>query len=264
MAKADKKAQPAAPSGLDAILQQIQSMPAPAAGATRQPLGPPTEFYGERAAVAPGTAGFTPFLKGDEWTPAYAPPEIRARLQAKMNAAGLYGTAGYQPGVWTNDDAGAYQVILETANARGVADPEQALDLFAAEARVTNPKAKAPRAPLVVSYADPEAVRQVVRKSALDMLGQRLGNADESRIVQAYQAYTTQSQQAQYAASNPEGMGGSYTEPMSAQAFAQAQVEATDPGQLGAQRYLDAFGEITKSLGTLVSAPRTTSGGGVA
>jgi hypothetical protein len=161
-------------------------------------------------------------------------------------------------------DADSYAVILETANARGVADPEQALDLFAAEARVTNPKAKAPRAPLVTQYADPEAVRQVVRKSALDMLGQRLSDADESRIVQAYQAYTTQSQQAQYAASNPEGMGGSYTEPMSAQAFAQAQVGATNPQQLGAQRYLDAFGEIAKSLGTLVNAPRTTSGGGVA
>lgn len=256
---AEKKAPsaPALPAGLP-------PMPDITAAAKRQPLGPPEEVFAERAALDPRLAGFHPFLQGDQYEPGWGGTERMARLQAKMNAAGLYGTDGYVPGVWAPKDADAYAMILETANARGVADPEQALDLFAAEARVTNPKAKAPRAPLVTQYADPEAVRQVVRKSALDMLGQRLSDADESRIVQAYQAYTTQSQQAQYAATNPGGMGGSYTEPMSAQAFAQAQVEATDPGQLGAQRYLDAFGEITKSLGTLVSAPRTTSGGGVA
>jgi hypothetical protein len=263
---ADKQKQPQQPAGgldVNAILAQLGPPPTVDTD-KRQPLGPPTAFYGERAAagVAPAP-GFQPFLQGDQWVPASQPSENRARLQAKMNAAGLYGTQGYIPGVWTNDDAAAYQVVLENANATGVSDPERALDLFAQQARVKSPKAKQPRAPLVVQYADPESIRQVVRDSSLTMLGKRLSDAEEQRIISGYQAYTAAGQRQAYAAGGDqygEGGGGSVTKPMGYDEYARAQIESSHPAELGAQRYLDGFGAIVKSLGTVVNQPPLVGG----
>jgi hypothetical protein len=244
-----KKDQPAAPSGLDQILSLINTT-APTADTAnpRQPLGPPKQFYTEQGQIM-GTArdpSFTPYLNGDEWVPAYSmSTEDRARLKARMNAAGLYGTNGYTPGSWTRDDAAAYQTVLESANAMGIRDANVVIDNLASEASRGH-RVMGPRAPLVSRITDPEAVRRVVRSTALDLTGQRLSDEEEARIVNAYRSYEQGLDQSAYAAGGAAygTVGGTVATPMSPEDFASSQIESSHAGDVAGVRYAKGVEQI--------------------
>lgn len=248
---------------LAAILAAIGPAPSGAAGQQRQInyFGPPEGYYATPDFQKGMQPGFVPFQDGDQYGPAFDPPEKRARLQAKMNAIGLYGTDGYRSGVWGPDDAKAYSAILETANASGITDAEEALDRFAAQQAVKSPKVKAPRAPLVTRLYDQQAIRMTVQDSARKILGQALPDEEADRIMSAYQAYDAATQRNLYSAQTPEGPGGTVTQAMSPEEYARTEVERARPVEAGSQRYLDAFDKIVGSLGTMVKPPDLYGGG---
>lgn len=234
--------------------------PMAVAGSTRQPLGPPSGYYQEQALVNPELAGFQPYVQGDQWTPAYnLTPEDRDRLKARMNAAGLYGTSGYQSGTWTNEDSNAYQTVLEAANGMGQRDPEVVINNIASEA-TKGPRTQGPRAPLVSKISNPDDIRAVIKDSAFSLIGQRLSAEEEERLVAMYQQREQAENQATYAAG---GAGGTVTGVPSMQAFAEGQIEALRPGAVGAHQHLAAFEKILGSLGTMVEPTENYRGQGL-
>lgn len=212
----------------------------------RRPIGLPEQTLAETH------PGFKPFIQGDEYGPQNLSPADRLRIQLIMNRTGLL-SDDYSPGVWDPRSADAYQNVLALGNSMGTRDIEAVLGEYSMQAQTYGTKVKKPRAALTVSYANPESVRQVVRESSYKMLGARLGDAEEQALVSAYQSQYLAAQQAQYAATG-EG-GGSYTEPMSAQEFAQGQLQARP--EAGQQRYLQAFDKAMEVFtGTVVPVPR--------
>lgn len=226
--------------------------PMTATGTARQPLGPPQGYYQEQALVNPALAGFTPYVQGDEWVPAYnLTTEDRDRLKARMNQAGLYGSSGYQSGTWTTEDSNAYQIVLEAANGMGQRDPEVVINNIASEA-TKGPRVQGPRAPLVSKISNPDDIRAVIKDSAFSLIGQRLSAADEDRLVAMYQQREQSENQGAYGAA---GDGGTVTGAPSMQAFAESQIETLRPSEVGVHQHLAAFEKI---LGTMnASAPET-------
>lgn len=230
----------------------------------RAPIGAPEEFYtpgyqerqleGERL-----PPGFEPWRDGDEAMPGTWGRNEKARLQAMLNAAGLYAGKAYRAGDWGRDDATALKEVLEFANYQGIDNINEAVRRYAETATTESLAGRAPRAPLVVSAANPEAVRQTVRATALNLMGRRLSDAEEARLVQGFIAQDTGAQQAQYGAG---AAGGSFTEPLTAEQYATSQLEGT--AEAGDQRYLDGFEKILKSAtSTMVQGPTLTGQGGV-
>lgn len=205
-------------------------------------------------------ADFKPFMEDDEWSPMSFAPDDQARIKALMKASGLYGRGGYVGKGWSTDDATAMKTVLAYANSVGIDDPLAAAKQFAQEAATGGLTAKATENQLVTRFANPEAVRQVVRRASLDLMGQRLSDAEEARLVAGFQGQYQGAQRAQFAAQESEA-GGAYTEPLSAEEYATAQIE--NRPEAGAHRYLDAFDAIVNSLGSTVPGPTLTGQGGV-
>lgn len=255
MAKKEEK--PATSDRLSRIEQFLASAPTIAAGNARQPLGPPQGFYDEQGAVLadlgrPRDPSFMPYVTGDEWVPAFnVPPEDRDRLKARMNAAGLYGAGGYQPGSWTREDANAYQLVLESANGMGVRDPTVVIDNIASEA-IKSPRVAGQRAPLVNRVPDQTTIRNVVRDTALTLTGMRLAPEQEENIVAAYRSYVSGLNQQEYALGQTGGPGGVTNTPMAVEDFAEGQLEAINPEGVQRERGLDFMDKL------LQSATRTT------
>lgn len=262
---ADKKTPAPAPEDpLAAFGLNLGPIPTISAGNARQPLGPPQGFYTEQAIADPKLAGFEPYVNGDEWVPAYTySPEDRDRLKSRMNAAGLYGTTGYSSGTWTADDARAYQTVLESANGMGQRDADVVIDNLANSARA-GARVQGPKAPLVSRITNPDDIRAVLRQSAYDLTGSRLSDADEQRLIAAYQGQQTAADQAANAgAGGAPGSATTVTNEASMQNFANAQIEQMRPGDVATHRHLAAFEKILQSMGTLAPETPTYAGGGM-
>lgn len=231
----------------------------------RAPLGPPEGYYtGPTARLDPVTQGtFTPYYDGDEWEPRTTDPKERARLQALMNRAGLYGEANgnFPAGRWGREEATAYKQVLEEANAAGTADVDSVLQGLITSAETVGLKGKTPKQPLVSARTNPESIRQTLRKTSLLLTGMRLSDEEERRIIDGYTGLESAAAAQRQSVADSE-VGGSYTEAPSVEEYATSQLENTP--QAAAQRYLDAFEKIHASLtGNITEGARFTEGGGV-
>jgi hypothetical protein len=266
--KAPKKTTAASP---DDVLADI-GMPAfdPsmfAAPGQRAPIGAPEEFFGAayqekmQDPTERMRPGFEPWRDGDEGLPGTWDRNSKARLQAMMLSAGLY-SEGEVPaaGAWRASDAAAMRKVLEYANYEGIDDINEAVRGYAQISSASPERATAARAPLTVKYANPEAVRQVVRQSSLNLLGRRLSDEEEARLVSGFQSQYAGAQRAEYAAGET---GGAVTQPLGPEEYAASQLEGTP--EAGDQRYLSAFEKMVQTMtSTVVEGPRLTGKGGVA
>lgn len=262
MAKKDNK--PKAPTTDEALAQL--GIPAfdpsmfQSASARRPTIGAPEQFFVERAIEFP--AGFEPWRSGDETRPGTWDRNDRARLQAMMQASGLYSEGKPPiPGSWRKEDNDAMRVVLEFANNQGISDLNEAVRLYATEAAASGVSSlnSSARQPLVLNYANPEAVRQVVRKTSMDLLGRRLSDTEEQRLITGFQNQSLASQRAAYGV---DATGGSVTQPLDATSYAESQLAGT--AEAGDQRFLSAFERLAKTFGdTLTEAPTLTGQGGV-
>jgi hypothetical protein len=268
---AKKKEEPKTEDRLSRI-EQFLAAPVEVGGANaRQPLGPPKDFYteqsayqGEMGTVDPEFAAKGPYITGDEWMPGYGmSDEDRDQLKARMFAAGLYGSGGYSSGSWTQADANAYQIVLESANGMGRRDPNVVIDNLASEAR-RGARVRAPRAPLVNQISNPDDIRAIVRKSAYELTGSRLSDEEEQRLISMYQGSQTAENQAVHAAGGAaEGATTTVIQAAGMQNFAEAQIERMRPGEVASHRHLDAFDKILQSMGTLATETPEFEGGGL-
>jgi hypothetical protein len=267
---AKKKEAPKAASA-DDVLASI-GMPAfdPsmfAAAGQPAPIGLPEQFftptYQEKQQMPEERMrpGFEPWRSGDEGLPGTWDRNSKARLQSLMLAAGLYAKGDVPAaGAWRASDAAAMRKVLEYANYQGIDDINEAVRSYAQISATSPENATAARAPLTVKYANPEAVRQVVRKSSLDLLGRRLSDEEEGRLVSGFQSQYGGAQRAEYGA---EATSGSATAPLTAEEYTTSKLEGT--AEAGDQRYLSAFEKMIQTMtGTVVEGPRLTGKGGVA
>jgi hypothetical protein len=246
------------PEQLQAMLAGTVTQPAPIGGpetfftpAYQEKMQGPTERM---------RPGFEPWRDGDEGLPGTWDRNSKARLQSLMLAAGLYGK-GEVPaaGAWRASDAAAMRKVLEYANYEGIDDINEAVRGYAQISSQSPENATAARAPLTVKYANPEAVRQVVRQSSLNLLGRRLSDEEEAKLISGFQAQSVGAQRAEYAA---DATGGAATAPLSAESYAESQLGGT--AEAGDQRYLSAFDKMVKTMtGTVVEGPRLSGKGGV-
>lgn len=233
--------------------QLIASIPQVGTGTAPKLHGPAEEFYARGGQAIPD---FEPFIAGDEWNPQGLSPAEKVRIQQIMIRVGLLSPTDYAPAVWDDRSARAFSSVLGLANSKGMTNYEDALSEYARIADTYGVAPKQARQALTVQYENPEAIRQVVRKSSLSLLGRRLPDQEEAALISAYQSQYTGAQQAQYAAGGEAG--GAYTAPLSMEEFATSRLEGRP--EAGAQRYLDAFSEITKSLGVMAARPEEIGG----
>lgn len=270
---ADKKKVPAPPADeLASFGITVPAMPTIGAGNARQPLGPPQGFYAEQTAFQTEAGTLDPefqakgaYVTGDEWVPAFnLTKEERDALKARMNAAGLYGTSGFASGDWTQADANAYQIVLESANGMGIRNADVVIDNLANDAR-RSPRVQGPRAPLVSQISNPDDIRAVIRKSAYELTGSRLSDDDEQRLISMYQGQQGSVNAAVHAGgSAAPGLSTAVTNEAGMQNFANAQIERMRPGEVQNVRAMNFMDKMLESIGTTqIQGPASYSGEGL-
>lgn len=260
---AEKRKAPAAPAKKksDELLEQLANLDLGTTATLSPTVGPGEQYYTDPRYNVAAPPGYQPWRDIDTWGPGAFSAEEKAAIQQRLAAVGLYENKTYRPGIWAAEDASAFSRVLEFANAQFIADPYEALNAYERTVSTQSPRTAGPRAPLVTQYANPESVRMVVRDSSYKMLGRRLSDDEEARIVQAYQGQYAGSQAAEYAAG---ATGGGFTAPMAPADFAESQIERQFGTEVGVQKGIDAFGEIVKNFGTIAEKPRLTAEGGIA
>lgn len=270
---------------IDAIMgldSQSGQLPLP------QPIGVPQYTYDSQGNVVPwaaqiphtgyeGAGGFKGlglsqyeyntqqaprYFDGDEWIPAAWSPEKIADLQRSLIAAGLIDLSStVRIGVYDDVTRSAFGGLLATSNGSG-------LSWTTALASVAAVTAKAGGAPgeasLPVKLSNPDDLKAIFRKVAIDTLGQGYTDDQLNGLVAAYQSQERAAQTSAYeqpfaaAASAKVGdvvgggatPGGTTTGIVSPTTFAETQIREQNPALAGAHDILggvDQFMSIIRS-----------------
>jgi hypothetical protein len=232
--------------------------PAGAGGSRPSPLGVPESYT-----PAAGPSPVEKYREGDQYLPQGASREEIARMQARLDQAGLFDAeAKYRLGFWDQESADAYARLLKYSNRSG-ADADTTLRQVSqfglpddeVEAGTGGRRAGVSgRARSAVSLTHPDDIRNVADRTARQMLGRKLTDDELNRMVGAFHA-------AQYGSGS--ATGDVTTAPPSLETFAETQVEAADPAAAASHRYLEGFERLTKALGPMVDTPTLGPGGGV-
>lgn len=187
------------------------------------------------------------YYDGDEWIPAsYSANEI-FNMQTALAKVGLL-RGNWSGGYWDTPTMSAYRELLGMANASGVTDADQLLSRMLSQVQemggtglftvdengnvVLAREEGATRAPLVTRTTDPAALKQVFRRSVIELLGE---GWDENQLDQMVSAYNSLEVQRQKEAYDMELTGGSIVDIPSPEMFAEQQITEKDPA--GAQAY---------------------------
>jgi hypothetical protein len=218
-----------------------------------RPLGPggPQPMGVVRGAV-PGVMGQVAplYREGEQYRPGGGRPEDIARLQVQLDGAGLM-KKGYRLGVWDEESIAGYSRLLKYANQQGH-DAKTALDALGtltAEEREElglDSRAKAERAPMVISVSHPEDLKAVANKTARQILGKNLSDEELNRFVSAYQGMQSSSQAATYGARET---GGTVTQEPEAATAAEAQIRQAHPTETFGNDLLDVYDRALKIFG---------------
>lgn len=217
----------------------------PIPGAVPKPGQSPIGNYGTTGMVFGGEKP-TPtgrYMDGDEFIPANYDANTIYQLQVEMAKAGLL-TSNFPHGVWDPSTMGAYRDLLAMANAQGVT-AEQAL---AQAVSATNALGyeTSPRAPLVIRQTDPGTLRQVFRKSMIDLTGVGVNQEQINNMVASYHQMESQRQQSAY---DTEPEGGTVTDIPTPQDFAEDQIRTNNPEGVAGEEGLSYMNDFMRMAG---------------
>lgn len=162
------------------------------------------------------------YYEGDEYRVRPMSPAAIAAIQDQMARAGLL-TTDFMMGVWDPATAEAYKVLLGQANAQGIT-VEQAMTLMGSGEQmqwdpatgtyqsVGGSAGPAPVPELVTRVTDPEVLKSVFRRAAIEMIGIGWSEEQLERAAAAYNNVERTRQQEQYDAQLAAGQLGSMTE----------------------------------------------------
>lgn len=172
-------------------------------------------------------------------------PEAIAGLQRQLVNAGLL-TGRVVLGVWDDTSAAAFRQVLAIANVNGY-NVDEALQYVATQA--ANPEnviGAASRAPLTVSLTNPTDLARIFQQTAEATMGRRLDTPDIEKLVNSYQQLESGYQNTAY---GQQETGGTVTAPPSAGAFAESELEETNPGEVGATEIANQFDNFLDIIG---------------
>lgn len=224
----------------------------------------------------PGTTTVQPrYYEGAEWWPVktnMTPQAVRS-LQTQLVQSGLLNGKDYTDGVWDPASREAFAEVLNMANNQGVEWPD-ALNHYMSgfplefDAASGTYKRKVPgesrtRAPLVTRFTNPNDLAATANEVALKRLGRRFSQEEMTKFVTSYQQSERGAAQQQYAAGDPAGGGGAYTDPMAVDTAANLAAEEADPVASMARNMLPLVQGVNEMLGEQFSEAANPMQGGL-
>lgn len=189
------------------------------------------------------------YYEDDEWELFTGlSPETTAALQGRLVSAGLI-NGEYCIGTWDEQTADAMRSVLTYANRRGI-EWRQALDEYERSGemfKAMNPKKGGSGRVFVARLSNAEDVKKVFRQTAYNVLGGK-GFVDGGQEEAFVNAFHTHELNAQRAAFNAAGGGGTVEDAQDPKSFAEDQVEALDPAGAKAKRFSDYAEAFTRML----------------
>jgi hypothetical protein len=176
-------------------------------------------------------------------------------LQRRMEAAGLY-SGDYTLGVWGSQDVNAYEQLLATANYAGRKDAEGALlnELIAAPKR----EKKAARAPLTIRLSNPDDIKALAKKTALELYGGNIDDATTQAITDAIHSSETNFQTRAY---NAAETGGAVTESADPSTIAEQKIREEKPNEVAAFNFGSSFRDVLSTMTNNASGYQSGSNG---
>lgn len=212
------------------------------------------------------------YYDGDEYRQRPMSPAAIAAIQDQMARAGLL-TSDFLMGVWDPSTAEAYKTLLGIANQQGTT-AEQAMTLLGSSERMEwdpatgtyvsagglGAGAQAPPE-LVTRVTDPEVLKSVFRRAAIEMIGIGWSEEQLERAAAAYnnvertrqrEAYDTQLAAGQLGAMT-EGMdpvAGEVVEIPSAEGWIDSHIRNEDPAGVAENQALDMVDVFMQTAGS--------------
>lgn len=201
----------------------------------------------------------TTYYDGDEYIPSNYPAAQIWTLQQALAKVGLL-TGSFTRNTWDNTTRIAYKELLAIANAQGLSADQALQELLAtggiegggqftvdSKGNIIPIDSTSSRAPLVVRKTDPAALRQLFRRSVIDMLGEGWSQEDIDKLVASYHKVEEMKQHEAYALAET---GGTAIDQPSPEAFIQAEVLKRDPVGVQSQEalgFVDEFMNLANS-----------------
>lgn len=233
----------------------LSAGPPPAATDTEQPrpIGVPVGYIPTSPVVNPWTGraaqGAAPrYFPGAQRTEAARlSPEDRAELQIRLKQIGLIGPkTKIRLGVWDDTSANAFEQVLAWANSTGRDWRSSLAEMEATGMNLGELGDSEGSGDAAIALSNPLDIRQESRKVAKEKLGRgKLDPKLEQQMVSGYQGLETAAQQARNGAS---GVGGSYTQAPSFEAFAEDTLRKNNPVAYDSHAALSAFDTIAQLM----------------
>lgn len=147
-----------------------------------------------------------------------------AQMQQELIAAGLLSKKGYKLGKYDEPTRAAYKNLLEYANQSGI-DAASALREYASTPTVGG-DGGSERQPFVAEPLNPLDIKDVIAKTAPDVLGRNLSEDEQNAVVAAYNSILVGAQKTAY---NANETGGTAPQPPSVAAFTAQRAKELHP-----------------------------------
>lgn len=210
------------------------------------------------------------YYEGDEWVPASFTADRIFQLQSSLARVGLL-RGNWSGGYWDDPTRKAYKELLGMANAGGYTDADSLLNymtqqvpkgstgLFTVDENgnvvMTREGGGDTRAPLVTRTTDPATLRQVFRRSTIELLGEGWSPDQIDQMVHAYNSMEVQRQKQAY---DLQETGGTFSDIPTPEQYAESYIQDKDPEGAAAYQGLGFATEFMK----LASAPAWGVGAG--
>jgi hypothetical protein len=217
-----------------------------------RPAPPPTALdvrgAGESLSISPL------YREGEQYRPGGGRPEDVARLQVRLDGAGLFKKNDrYRLGVWDETSVAAYTRLLKYSNQQGF-DALTGLDALGTLTPDERDElglgrtggGDGERAPLITKVSHPEDLKAVANKTARQILGKSLSEDELAKFVSAYQGMQAAPQGAAYGMAET---GGRITEAPEADVVAEAQIRQAHPTETFGNDLLDVYDRALKIFG---------------
>ena len=212
------------------------------------------------------------YYDGDEYRYRPMSPGAIAAVQDQMARGGLL-TSDFIMGVWDPATAEAYKALMGMANQQGVTVEQASNLLQSGESMQWDPATgtyvstggtgagNPPIPELVTRISDPEVLKGVFRRAAIELIGIGWTEEQVSRAAAAYNNVERERQRAQYDAQLAAGQLGSMTEGDNPQAsevvdipspegWIDAYVRKQDPAGVAENEALDMVGTFMQTAGS--------------
>jgi len=177
----------------------------------------------------------------------------RWALQQQMVMVGLLDPEDFTPGIWDAESRNAFEELLGIANTMGVSY-QTALTRMAEAGGVGGAVpdesggggaagGEAGPPPLVLNPSDPETLKAIVDRAAMDIYGRGLTDEEASKIVNTYLAFEEATQRETHAV-NTSGEGGTLPTMPDVDVFMQTALEKQNPEEATAKKGADAIMEV--------------------